>query len=127
MTLAVPSSAFQDATITEAVRLVEEVGEHDGLPALRAGVAAGPVVLRHGDVYGPPAKLRGRALTYFQAMAATTPGHGPFLCGLEKSGAMVDYARQLARHDELDEIQDLVDVVFLGCRGHGKSPLKAFG
>ena len=52
-------------------------------------------------VYGPPAKLRGRALTYFQAMAATTPGHGPFLCGLEKSGAMVDYARQLARHDVL--------------------------
>ena len=52
-------------------------------------------------VYGPPAKLRARALTYFQAMAATTPGYGPFLCGLEKSGAMVDYARQLARHDVL--------------------------
>ncbi len=52
-------------------------------------------------VYGPPAKLRGRALDYFQAMAATTPGEGPFVCGLEKSGAMVDYARQLARHDVL--------------------------
>lgn len=50
-------------------------------------------------VYGPPAKLRGRALDYFQAMAATTPGIGPFVCGIEKSGAMVDYARQLARHD----------------------------
>ncbi|GAA0446988.1 hypothetical protein Aca07nite_57580 [Actinoplanes capillaceus] len=52
-------------------------------------------------VYGPPAKLRGRALDYFQAMAATTPGVGPFICGIEKSGVMVDYARQLARHDVL--------------------------
>lgn len=52
-------------------------------------------------VYGPPAKLRGRALDYFQAMATTTPGVGPFVCGIEKSGAMVDYARQLARHNVL--------------------------
>jgi adenylate cyclase len=43
-----------------ALRLVEEVGDHDGLPALRAGVAAGPVVLRHGDVYGGPANLAHR-------------------------------------------------------------------
>jgi hypothetical protein len=52
-------------------------------------------------VYGPPAKLRGRALSFFQAMATSTPGHGPFICGIEKSGAMVDYARQLSRHDVL--------------------------
>ncbi|MEV1013200.1 hypothetical protein AB0I89_26650 [Micromonospora sp. NPDC049801] len=52
-------------------------------------------------VYGPPAKLRGRALDFFQAMAATTPGVGPFVCGIEKTGAMVDYARQLARHEVL--------------------------
>lgn len=52
-------------------------------------------------VYGPPAKLRGRALDFFQAMSRTTPGDGPFVCGLEKSGAMVDYARQLARHEVL--------------------------
>ncbi len=52
-------------------------------------------------MYGEPAKLRGRAETYFQAMAATTPGNAPYLCGVEKSGAMVDYARQLARHDVL--------------------------
>ena len=53
-------------------------------------------------VYGPPAKLRGRALDFFQAMVQTTPGDGPFVCGLEKSGGMVDYARQLARHDVLE-------------------------
>ncbi|MEU3830986.1 hypothetical protein AB0F36_37735 [Streptomyces sp. NPDC029080] len=52
-------------------------------------------------MYGPPAKLRGRAQRYFQAMAATTPGNGPYICGLEKTGAMVDYARQLARHNVL--------------------------
>lgn len=43
-----------------ALRLVEEIGDHDGLPALRAGVAAGPVLLRHGDVYGAPANLAHR-------------------------------------------------------------------
>jgi adenylate cyclase len=50
-----------DVTAAEiALRLVEEVGDRDGLPALRAGVAAGPVVLRHGDVYGAPANLAHR-------------------------------------------------------------------
>ncbi|MBB5786379.1 DNA double-strand break repair nuclease NurA [Jiangella mangrovi] len=52
-------------------------------------------------MYGPPAKLRGRALDYFQSMARTTSDDAPYICGLEKSGAMVDYARQLARHDVL--------------------------
>lgn len=53
-------------------------------------------------MYGPPAKLRGRALHFFQAMTSSTPGDGPFLCGLEKTGAMVDYARQLAYHEVLN-------------------------
>ncbi len=52
-------------------------------------------------MYGPPAKLRGRALEYFQAMGASTPGDGPYLCGIEKTGTMVDFARQLARHEVL--------------------------
>jgi hypothetical protein len=52
-------------------------------------------------MYGPPAKLRSQAQTYFQSMTASTPGDGPYLCGLEKTGAMVDYARQLARYDVL--------------------------
>ncbi len=52
-------------------------------------------------VYGPPAKLRGRAVTYFQQMIATTPGAGPYLCGVEKSGTVVDYATALVRHDAL--------------------------
>ncbi|MEV6258921.1 hypothetical protein AB0L97_37330 [Nocardia sp. NPDC051911] len=52
-------------------------------------------------MYGPPAKLRGWALDYFQEMAKTSPGSAPYVCGLEKTGAMVDYARQLARHNVL--------------------------
>ncbi|WP_213011384.1 hypothetical protein [Paractinoplanes toevensis] len=52
-------------------------------------------------VYGPPAKLRAKALEYFQSMIQTTPGDGPFLCGIEKSGTVLDYARALVRHDAL--------------------------
>ncbi|WP_131746677.1 hypothetical protein [Frankia sp. Cppng1_Ct_nod] len=51
-------------------------------------------------VYGPPAKLRARALAYFQSMGSSTPG-GVALCGVEKTGTVVDYATALARHDAL--------------------------
>lgn len=53
-------------------------------------------------VFGTPAKLRGRALEYFQAMGSSAPGMAPYVCGIEKSGVLVDYARQLARHDILE-------------------------
>lgn len=43
-----------------ALRLVAEVGDQGGLPPLRAGVAAGPVILRHGDVFGSPVNLAHR-------------------------------------------------------------------
>jgi adenylate cyclase len=43
-----------------ALRLVDEVGGHDGVPELRAGVAAGPAILRHGDVFGSTANLAHR-------------------------------------------------------------------
>lgn len=43
-----------------AWRLVQEVGDHHGLPPLRAGVAAGPVLFRHGDVFGRPVNLAHR-------------------------------------------------------------------
>ncbi|KRF23795.1 hypothetical protein [Phycicoccus sp. Soil803] len=59
-------------------------------------------------MYGPPAKLRARALAYFQQMNADTPGLAPYICGLEKTGAMVDFARQLARHGVLEPGQLMV-------------------
>jgi hypothetical protein len=52
-------------------------------------------------VYGPPAKLRTQALRYFQAMTATTPEAGPYLCGVEKTGTFADYASALGRHDAI--------------------------
>ena len=73
--------------------LLWEQSRYDLLP-FTLFIVDGPLAM-----YGPPAKLRGRALDYFQAMNAATPGDGPYLCGLEKSGTMVDYARQLSRHD----------------------------
>lgn len=59
-------------------------------------------------MFGPSAKLRSWAQDYFQDMASKTPGDGPFICGLEKTGSMVDFARQLARHDVLKEGELLV-------------------
>lgn len=53
-------------------------------------------------MYGPPAKLRARALEYFQHMAATTPQGGPYVCGIEKTGTVLDYATTLVRHGALD-------------------------
>ena len=50
---------------------------------------------------GPPAKLRSRALDYFQAVTASTPGVGPFIVGVEKTGLAVDYARSLVRNEVL--------------------------
>lgn len=79
-------------------------------------------------MYGPPAKLRARALAYFQFMDTDTPGLAPYICGLEKTGAMVDFARQLARHDVMEPGELLVcDEEILGrvtnatnARGYGK-------
>jgi len=59
-------------------------------------------------VYGPPAKLRARALTYFQTMRTESPGGAPHVCGIEKSGLLVDYARSLAKHDVLHRGELLV-------------------
>ncbi len=52
-------------------------------------------------VYGPPAKLRAWALTYFQQMTRDVPNGRLHICGIEKSGTVVDYAAALARHDVL--------------------------
>ncbi len=82
-------------TLTGLATLLWEQSRNQLLPRTLF-IVDGPLAM-----YGPPAKLRARALDYFQSMASTTPGDGPFICGIEKAGTMVDYARQLARHDVL--------------------------
>lgn len=112
---------------TDVLRIHEEVGEEDsnqsalgrlmsviellvlvGLATLlweQSRQKALPTTLFIVDgplaVFGTPAKLRGRALEYFQAMGRNAPGRAPYVCGIEKSGVLVDYARQLARHNIL--------------------------
>jgi hypothetical protein len=102
--------------------LLWEQSRHQLLPTTLF-IVDGPLAM-----YGPPAKLRGRALNYFQLMDADTPGLAPYICGLEKTGAMVDFGRQLARHDVLEPGQLMVcDEEILGrvtnasnARGYGK-------
>src|SRR5579875_440432 len=78
-------------------------------------------------MYGPPAKLRGRAVSYFQHMIATTPGPGPYLCGVEKTGTFFDYATALARHEALKPGDLLVlDVDVLRAVTNADNPL-AYG
>jgi hypothetical protein len=90
--------------LTQVVELLVVVGlatllweqSRDALLRNTLFVMDGPMAM-----YGPPAKLRARALEYFQQMSAATPGAAPHLCGIEKTGIFVDYARTLARHDVL--------------------------
>ncbi|HEY8057954.1 MAG TPA: adenylate/guanylate cyclase domain-containing protein, partial [Acidimicrobiales bacterium] len=79
------TSVEPGAATTTALRLVAEIGDHDGLPPLRAGVAAGPVILRHGDVFGNPVNLAhrlvdvarpGNVLVDETVAGALTPLHG---------------------------------------------------
>ena len=78
-------------------------------------------------VYGPPAKLRARALAYFQAMAAGTPGDAPFVCGIEKSGALLDYARSLVLWGALAPGDLLVvDADVIAAANHASNPV-AYG
>jgi adenylate cyclase len=50
------------AACTVAVELCEWVGSHPGLTALRGAVAAGDVLSRDGDYYGPVVNLAARAV-----------------------------------------------------------------
>ena len=75
--------------------LLWEQSRHDVLRSTLF-IMDGPLAM-----FGPPAKQHDRAVTYFQQMIATTPGAGPYLCGVEKTGTVADYASALARHDAL--------------------------
>ncbi|MCW6007825.1 hypothetical protein K1W54_25255 [Micromonospora sp. CPCC 205371] len=78
-------------------------------------------------VYGPPAKLRARALEYFQKMADPSTGSRPHLCGIEKTGTFVDYAKTLARHDALKPGDLLVlDHEVIGAINNSENPI-AYG
>lgn len=75
-------------------------------------------------MYGPPAPLRSRALSYFQKMAADAPANGPYLVGVEKTGVVVDFARRLQYHDVIKPGELLVcDEVLIGQMTNTTNPL----
>jgi adenylate cyclase len=43
-----------------ALDIIAVIGDDDRLPDVRLGLATGPVILRMGDVYGPPVNLAAR-------------------------------------------------------------------
>lgn len=43
-----------------ALRVIEEIGTDDRLPDVRVGLGTGSVIMRLGDVYGPPVNLAAR-------------------------------------------------------------------
>jgi hypothetical protein len=101
--------------------LLWEQSRHDLLRSTLF-IVDGPLAM-----YGPPAKLRDRAVTYFQQMIATTPGAGPYLCGVEKSGTVFDYATALVRHEALEPGQLLViDAEVLAAVTNADNPI-AYG
>jgi adenylate cyclase len=55
------TAADEAAACTIALSLVGTFAEHPALPSARAGVAAGDVLLRDGDVFGPVVILAARA------------------------------------------------------------------
>ena len=51
---------FVAGTVDEAVAIVEYIAADTDLPQLRAGIAAGTLMVREGDVYGPVVNLAAR-------------------------------------------------------------------
>jgi adenylate cyclase len=49
-----------NAAASIAVELVDVIGQNPTLPNIRVGLATGPVVTRHGDVFGNPTNLASR-------------------------------------------------------------------
>lgn len=112
-------SVLELLTLVGLLSLLWEHHRADLLPSILF-ILDGPLAM-----YGTPAKLRGRALDFYQAMCATTPGPGPFVAGIEKTGAVVDFAHALARHEVLEPGELLaLDAEVLGRLGNTDDPRK---
>lgn len=90
------SSVVELLVLTGLVSLLWSQHRHDLLVGTLF-ILDGPLAMS-----GPPAKLRSQALQYFQSMSQRTPGNGPFIVGLEKTGITVDYATSLVRNGVLE-------------------------
>ncbi len=63
----------QSAALSIALKLISAVSDHPKLPPVRAGLAAGGVLLRDGDVFGPVVSLAARAVKVAAAGQVVAP------------------------------------------------------
>jgi len=61
------------AACTIALKLAATFADHPIVPAVRAGVAGGDVLLRDGDVFGPVVNLAARAVKIAAASEVVAP------------------------------------------------------
>ncbi|MCU1430801.1 MAG: adenylate/guanylate cyclase, partial [Actinomycetia bacterium] len=67
------SAPTVDAACDIAITLVGEVEADDNLPPLRAGVAAGDVLVRYGDCFGPVVNLAARLVAQAEPSTVVAP------------------------------------------------------
>jgi class 3 adenylate cyclase len=67
------TAADESTACRVALQLIATFAEHPSVPPVRAGIAAGDVLLRDGDVYGPVVNLAARAVNLAAANEVVTP------------------------------------------------------
>jgi adenylate cyclase len=85
------TTADEAAACTIAVSLSRTFAEHPAVPTARAGVAAGDVLLRDGDVFGPVVNLAARAAKVAAAGEVVAPASVAAAAGIR--------AEPLAQHE----------------------------
>jgi class 3 adenylate cyclase len=76
-------TAHESAALSIALDLVALLDEHPTLPAVRTGLAAGEVLLRAGDVFGPVVNLAARAAKVAAAREIVMPAELASAAGVE--------------------------------------------
>jgi adenylate cyclase len=66
-------AAHESAAVSIALNLIAAVNEHPSVPPARVGVAAGGVLIRDGDVFGPVVSLAARAVKLAAAGEVLAP------------------------------------------------------
>jgi len=93
--------ADESAALSIALDVIAVVSEHRRVPPVRGGVAAGGVLTRNGDVFGPVVNLAARAVKLAAAGEVVTPAALAAVAGIE--------ATPLGRH-RLKGFTDDVDL-----------------
>jgi adenylate cyclase len=90
-----------------ALDLTTQLAEHPRVPAVRAGIASGDVLLRDGDVFGPVVNLAARAVKLAAPAEVVVPQGVATAAGLQSESLG---SRSLKGFDEAIELCRLVNV-----------------